>query len=241
MKTKSRLFAPHRALLALMLLALPAINAHAAESSLDGVWKLSPAQSELQPVDGKKLPFTDGGRAQYEKNLAAAARKDYSFDATTTRCSSPGLPRLMLTPKLIRIYQRPQIVTMLFEWNRLFRQIEMRPGKREKLDTATMNGQSFGRWEGATLVVESYDLSERKLLDGLIPNSEKLELVERIRLRDSATLEDRITIKDPEIFSRSWDAVLTYKRQSDALFPFLEDVCLDNRAGVPPPLGPSSP
>jgi hypothetical protein len=54
-----------------------------------------------------------------------------------------------------------------------------------------------------------------------------LKLAERIRLKDAGTLEYRVTISDPATFTRSWDAVLTYKRQPDA--PLAEDLCLERK------------
>jgi len=83
-------------------------------------------------------------------------------------------------------------------------------------------------------VAESSGFSDAKLLDNLLPSGDQLKLTERIRLRDQNTLEDRITITDPDNFTRSWDTVLTYKRQPEATFP--EDVCLDRRDAGSPPL-----
>jgi hypothetical protein len=210
---------------------------------LDGTWKLEHPQTLLTPADGGAIPFTDSGRKQYEADKASAAKGDYSFDSTMTRCSSPGLPRLMLTPDRFRIFQRPTIVTFMFEWNRLLRQIDM-PGSLTKLrhasalsgrfEIGTMKGVTHGHWEGDTLVAESSHFMDGKLLDNLVQGSDQLELTEHIRLRDKDTLEDRITVTDPDTFTRSWDAMLTYKRQPNDTFP--EDVCLERRDAGKPPL-----
>jgi len=74
-------------------------------------------------------------------------------------------------------------------------------------------------------VAETTNLSDRTLLDDLVPHTQDMKVTERLRLLDPDTLEDRITIDDPVYFTRPWDAVLTYKRQPAALFP--EDACLD--------------
>jgi hypothetical protein len=156
-----------------------------------------------------------------------------------SRCSSPGTPRLMLSPLPFRVFQRPDTVTMVFEWNRLSRVIDVHPEVRSKDpqdEIGTMRGTTEGRWEGDTLVATSTRFSGKKLLDDLLPNSDRLELTEHLRLRGHNTLEDRITIRDPEIFTRPWDAVLAYERQSDDLYPFPEDVCLDRKDGGEPPL-----
>ncbi|MGU7771575.1 hypothetical protein ACV229_15500 [Burkholderia sp. MR1-5-21] len=228
-----------RTLVAAMLIAAGAANA-TGHTALDGVWKLERPQSEFVPVQGA-IPFTDDGRKAYEANKASAAKKDFTFDRTETRCSSPGLPRLMLTPKLIAIHDRPQMVAMEFEWNRLMRQIDLRQGA-DKLanpmkdggftggaDVPTMKGETSGHWEGNVLVAHTKKLSDHKLLDSLLPNSEDLELTEHIRLRDANTLEDRITIQDPQNFTKPWDTVLVFKRQPGTASQFREDICLERR------------
>jgi len=206
--------------------------AQAAENSkFDGVWQIGALQSELKPVNGA-IPFTPEGRKRYEQNKRAKARHDYNYDLTQLRCSSPGLPRLMLTPKRIRIWQRPDHVTFVFEWNRVIRQIDLRDIQTEAPLVPTATGVSKGHWEGDTLVVRTDYLSDKTLLDALVPHTADLKLTERIRLAGADTLEDRITIEDSASFSRPWETVLTYKRQPSAAFP--EDVCLDRlEAGEP--------
>ena len=204
----------------------------AAESpKFDGVWLISVPQSELKPVGGA-IPFTPEARKRYEQNKRARSRRDDSYDLTQLRCASPGLPRLMLTPKRFRIWQRPDHVTFVFEWNRVIRQIDLRDIRTEAPLVPTATGVSKGHWEGDTLVVRTDNLSDNTLIDALVPHTTGLKLTERIRLSQADTLEDRITIDDPASFTRPWETVLTYKRQPSAAFP--EDVCLDRlEAGEP--------
>jgi hypothetical protein len=213
-------------------MAMAQSTAPSGSVNLEGTWKLASPQTALVPADAAKPPFTKDGLAQYEQNKKDAAKRDLSFDQTASTCSAPGLPRLMLVPGRFRLIQRERVVTMAFEWNRLFRQIDMRdvPQKRPEVDS--MNGASFGQWSGDTLVVKSLGFLPDKLLDNLVSGSDTLELVEHIRLKDRDTLEDRITITDPTNFTRPWETVLTYKRQQDE--PILEDNCLDRKkAGKP--------
>lgn len=230
-----------------MGMLLVVLRAQAADPpGFEGVWKLVPSHAVLAPEG--QIPFNDQGRKLYQDNKAAALKGDYTFDKTKSRCSSPGLPRLMLTPMLMKIYQRPQMVAMLFEWNRLLRQIDLRQGAQKLKnplqegigtgggDVGTMRGIATGQWEKDVLVVRSTKFSDQKLLDDFIPSSTDLELTEYIRLKDRNTLEDRITIRDPQYFTQPWDAVLTYARQPDDLFPFREDVCLDRKNAGEPPL-----
>ena len=241
-----RIAALHRTFIAAALLSVGAANA-ADRPSLDGVWKLERQQSELVPVQGQ-IPFTEDGRKDYEANRAAGAKKEFGYDRTQARCSSPGLPRMMLTPKLFAIHDRPQMVAMQFEWNRLLRQIDLRQGQ-DKLPNpmqeggltggggaATMMGESTGHWEGKVLVVHTKNMSDKKLLDAYLPSGEDLELMEHIRLRDANTLEDRITINDPANFTKPWDTVLVFKRQPGTVSQFREDICLERRNAGETPL-----
>lgn len=95
-------------------------------------------------------------------------------------------------------------------------------------------GLSKGRWEGDTLVVETTQLDETKLLDNAgLPHSGQLKVTERLRLVNPNVLEDRILIEDAATFTQPWETVVSYRRQRDAIIQ--EDVCLDRikKAGVP--------
>jgi hypothetical protein len=204
--------------------------AQPATPNLEGVWKIVAPTTTLRPVSGP-VPFAAQGRKQYEENKRLRAKGAYDdYDITLSRCNSPGTPRLMLTPERFKIWQRFGVVTFDFEWNRTLRQIDASglPPKEDFLGMGlvpTMTGTSKGHWEGNTLVAETTNLSDRTLLDDLVPHTQDMKITERFRLVDPDTLEDRITIEDPAYFKRPWDAVVTYKRQPAALFP--EDICLD--------------
>lgn len=233
------------AMLTTAVLLMGAAVSHA-KSNLEGTWLLSKPQTLLVPADGSPVPFTEAGRKIYEQNRTSAQGGDFAFDQTMQRCASPGIPRLMFSPKRFKIFERPGKVLFLFEWNHLFRQIDMRDDatiENSKALDGTENfafdlygventvgaqvGHARGRWEGRTLVAETDHFVDYKMFDGLIQTSDQLKLTERIRLKDGNTLEYRATIADPATFTKPWDAVLTYKRQPDA--PLAEDLCLERK------------
>jgi hypothetical protein len=225
---------------------LTGVEAVQAKSNLEGSWLLSKSQTLLTPADGSAVPLTEAGRKLYEQNMAAAKSGDFAFDETMTRCASPGIPRLMLSPKRFRIFDRPGKVLFLFEWNRLFRQIDTRDDatiENSKALDGTANdafdlfglentvgaqvGHARGRWDGNALVAETGNFVDNKMFDGLIQTSAELKLTERFSLKDRNTLEYRVTVNDPATFTKSWETVLTYKRQPDA--PLAEDLCLERK------------
>jgi hypothetical protein len=232
-----------KALYLVACVAVSPLSSVAAEGvNLEGTWKLSAPQSSFKP-EGGSVPFTAQGRKRYQTNKSLQAKRKYEdYDYATARCASPGLPRLMLTPERFRVWQRPGIVSIQFEWNRLLRQIDLgglipqrrmsMMGVNEQEVFGRATPLSKGHWEGDTLVVTTENFGEYTLVDDLVPHGDQMKLTERIRLKDADTLEDRITIEDSEYFARPWETVVTYKRQPDEAFP--EDVCLDRlEAGRP--------
>jgi hypothetical protein len=230
-----------RAILAALMLGIAGAT-HAAAPNLEGVWKIATPATTLQPISGP-VPFTAKGRSAYEANKVLKAEgKIDDYDITLSRCSNPGVPRLALTPMRFKIWQRFGILTFDFEWNGALRQIDasgLPPLNDDILGLGlvpTMTGPSKGHWERDTLVAETTNLSDRTLLDDLVPHTLDLKVTEHFRLLGPNTLEDRITIEDPTYFTRPWDAVITYNRQPAALFP--QDVCLDRLAAHQPVFPP---
>jgi len=229
----------HLILLGCVLLPLSSFAADPVD--FGGAWEIIAPQAALTPESGA-VPLTPVGRKRYLENKHNQAKGNYdAYDWATSRCASPGLPRLMLTSDRFRIWQRPGLLMFQFEWNRLFRQIELPGLLKEQIRVGSVapvggyddvfTGRSVpiakGHWEGDTIVATTEGFSEDTLIDNLIPHGDKLKLTERIRLKDADTLEDRITVEDPDYFTHPWQTVIVYKRQPDVAFP--ENVCLVSR------------
>ena len=233
------------AFLAVFAAAFPGDALPADPANLEGTWKIVAPQGTFKP-EGGSIPFTKAGAERYRRNQDLRAKGKYEdFDYTAARCATPGTPRLLLTPERFRIWQRPGMVLMQFEWNRQLRQIDMGtliaqsrllPGPTDPREDLTGRSTpvALGHWEGETLVAKSSGFNDSTLVDALVPHGWDLKVTERLRLKDASTLEDQITIEDPEFFEKAWQTVVTYKRQPDA--PFREDVCLERLATGPAPL-----
>jgi hypothetical protein len=79
-------------------------------------------------------------------------------------------------------------------------------------------GDAVGRWEGNTLVVDTTNFIGRTNYEWAniwTRPSETLHLVERFTLVSEDTLEYRITIEDPQTFTRPWTAVIPISKLSD--------------------------
>lgn len=202
-------------------------------SSIDGVWQLNQPVSRLVPVDGSDIPLTGEGRKVFEENQSLLNKGDYSFDPAHNNCGSPGQPKLMLTRDKFRVFARESMVTIIFEQNRLFRQISLDTSLENPVigeywwKFGTMQGRSFGEWQGQSLHIKTKGLSGNKLIDDVMPNSDQLEISEKWSLKDNDTLINDVTLSDPVMFTRPWTARLVYRRQDESAYPFKEQVCLD--------------
>jgi len=94
----------------------------------------------------------------------------------------------------------------------------------------TWYGESVGRYEGDTLVVDTIGLSTKAFVDNYrTPHTEKLHVVERFQIIDGGkTLEVKIHVEDPGAFTTPWDASQRYVRSD--LRPIQERVCTENNA-----------
>jgi hypothetical protein len=85
-------------------------------------------------------------------------------------------------------------------------------------------GHSVGRWEGDTLVVESFGFNDRSWLDhDGHPHSEALRMIERYRRPDFGQMEIEITLNDPQVYARPWTVALSAVLTPDT--DLLEAVC----------------
>ncbi len=92
-------------------------------------------------------------------------------------------------------------------------------------------GDSRGRWEGNTLVVDVTNFSNKVEFHG---SSEHLHLVERWTRVDHDTLEYVATFEDPTTWVRSWTVKQELTRQSDtANRIYKEPRCHEGNAGLP--------
>jgi hypothetical protein len=203
----------------------------AATPDLRGVWQID-AGATLHTVDGGAVPLSAEGRALYDRNQRAIAGGDRSIDLTA-RCASPGAPRIMLLPYPFEILQQPDHIVFLFQWNQVFRQIVM-TGQRDEYVLPSAMGYSLGRWQNDSLLIETTDFANKTFLDSTgLPHSDHLKLTERLRLlRVGKQLELRLTVDDPQMYTRPWEALLRFARLPRAALT--EDVCLDRVAAGRP-------
>jgi len=132
-------------------------------------------------------------------------------------CFPPGVTRSMVAHlRPFEIVQLPDRVYILFEVDHWVRRIYMDGrGHSEGWPFGWM-GQSIGKWDGDTLVVDTTGLNDRTWMDrGGTPHSDALHVVERMRRVNHDTLEIDFLFDDPKAFTKPWGAKKVYRLRPD--------------------------
>ena len=87
-------------------------------------------------------------------------------------------------------------------------------------------GDSRGRWDGDTLVVDVTDFNDETWFDRAGNfHSDALHVVERYALADPDHITYEATIEDPKVFTRPWKMNMILNRHREKNFRLLEYEC----------------
>ncbi len=147
-------------------------------------------------------------------------------------CKWPGMPAIMTYPYPFEILHNAGRVTMLFEGDSQIRRIWLNRSKHLDFDDLdpSYNGDSIGRWEGNTLVIETIGFNTETKVSGL-PHSEDMRIVERIRYTAPDTIENVMTVYDPKALVKPWTQTVVYTRRHD--WRIREYSCTENNRDAP--------
>ena len=164
--------------------------------SFVGYWDL-PYTPNMAAKDGEAaIPYTDAGRAAFKNHDAK--------DDPTSLCLYPGMPRIMQSPYPIQIIQTQEYVTILFEYMRQFRAIPTDGRAHPENLPPSFMGDSTGKWEGDTFVVDTTGLNDRTWLDTAgHQHTADMHLTERFT-RTLTTINLEYTIDDPKMYAKPW-------------------------------------
>ena len=191
------------------------------------------------PPDGRLPAVTPEGRRRQQEGLASNVTTPWQFGAASSaaaapgralngpadlsnvlRCISWGVPKIAGNINYTgyhQIVQAPGYVVFLSEVNHEARVIPLdgRPHLSSRL--RQWNGDSRGRWEGNTLVVETTNFSPKSFFMG---SAEGLHLVERFTRTSPTTLDYELTFNDPATWTRPWTALIRLKSTDERLQEF---------------------
>ena len=194
----------------------------AGRPNLEGIWQArNRASYDLQDhVARYMMPpgrsVVEGGEIPYQPWAAEKKRENFATRATADplgNCYMPGVPRIMYMEWPFQIVQTRDHVGMIFEWTQIYRLIYTNGSPHDDRAQPWM-GDSRGRWEGDTLVVDVTNHNDKTWFD-MAGNfhSDALHLVERYTMMDADTIQYEATIEDPKVFTRPWKIGMPLHRQ----------------------------
>jgi hypothetical protein len=89
-----------------------------------------------------------------------------------------------------------------------------------------LRGDSRGRWEGDTMVIETTNFTDRTAFRG---SSEHLKVTERLTLVDADTIRYQFTVEDPHTWDVAWKGEYPMKRSNE---PIYEYACHEGNYGM---------
>jgi hypothetical protein len=189
-----------------------------------GIWTLdfpkpgdaAPEQPSLTPSAAAELKTLENEEAKNEEPPTESAN-----------CVPPGMPQIMFQPYDVEFLFTPGRVTIIQEAYMQVRRV-FTDGRGHPADLdPTFNGNSIGHWEGDTLVIDTTGIGHRLPLGfNRLNHGPNLHVVERIRLASPDTMEDRMTLTDPEVLAKPWHTVHTFTRHRE--LDQLEFICEEN-------------
>jgi len=177
------------------------------------------------PADGSVPALTPEGRRRLtERNEHldkhyAENPEDLTFAERCLIVANTHIPPLLpaFYNNTLEIVQTRESVVLLSEQIHDARVISLTRTTHLPSSIRRWAGDSIGRWEGNTLVVDTTNFSGKTTLRG---SGLGLHLIERFSLSNTNTLKYEFTVDDPAVFTRSWSADSQMTRTSDAMYEF---------------------
>lgn len=187
---------------------------------------------------GRILPWKpEANAARQEFLVKTNPAKGLKYLEMDARCMQPGL---FFGNGPFQFLQTDKQITILSEYQHFTRHINM-DGRPHLPKTFKMfMGDSIGKWEGNTLVVDTTNFNGITSYSREIPYlSEQTRTTERYTLTDTKTIDYEVMIDDPTQFTRPWKVTGQYTRAED-LPELIEYACWEgsitmrNILGDPP-------
>ena len=202
----------------------------------------------VDPPDGRLPPVTPDEAARQQRrrdsytdsHLPHGTRFDSWHDFNTLdRCITRGMPGAMMPGFYNHNYviaQTPDYVAILVEMIHDVRIVPLDESAHLPPSVRQWLGDSRGRWEGDTLVVETTNFNDKvKRRQGSFPlvvfgGDSQLQIVERFTRTGPATIDYRFTVTDPSVWTAPWTAAIPMTTLNESLFEY---ACHEGNYAVP--------
>ena len=192
----------------ILTLAIATTAAAQTHPDFSGVWYAPTPDISVALVPGQEISLTPYGAERYKK-LDQANSPSY-------KCLPYGPVRGLQSTNPFQIVQTPNLFAILTEhidYRLIYTDGRVHPD--DILDYPEWMGNSIGKWEGDTLVVDTIGMREETWLDTAgFEHSDKLHVTERFQKTGPDTYKWTVTIDDPVFFTKPFTYARDPKRMS---------------------------
>jgi hypothetical protein len=193
----------------------------------------------VDPPDGRVPLRADAEARQRER--AAVMFDEYAVNSPWDRCITRGIPGGFFPAgynNAYQIVQTPGYVIIHYEMIHYARVVPTNGRPHLPSTMRFWDGDSVGHWEGDTLVVDVTNFNGKGWIatNGAagrirgVEQSDSLHAVERFTLTDRNTIDYRVTIDDPKVYTRPWTASIPLNR--DESYQMYEYACHEGNQAV---------
>jgi hypothetical protein len=172
-------------------------------------------------VEGDELPYRPEALATKRENQASWLTRDPEI-----KCYLPGVPRATYMPYPFQIVHSASSLLIAYEYAGAVRDVFMTDPGPAPVDS--WMGQSVGRWDGDTLVVDVTGLNDQTWFDrsGNF-HSDALHVVERYTRTSRDVIAYEATIEDPKVYSRPWKMSMALYRRQEPNAQLMDFKCVE--------------
>ena len=177
----------------------------------------------VDPPDGK-VPIQAWADAKRKEKFKKYA--DHN-----TACLMSGVPRHLYMTGNYQFLQTPTHIALLSEEAHAYRVVPLDGRPHIGKDILLWQGDSRGRWEGKTLVVDTVNQNGRPWLDQRATfYTEAAKVTERFTFADADTVLYEATIEDPNVYTRPFTIAFPLRRNASRDFELWEESCHEGEA-----------
>jgi len=175
----------------------------------------------LGVVEGGEIPYKPEALKQKQDNQTNWLSRDPEI-----KCYLPGVPRATYIPQPFRILQSASQILIAYQYAGATRNIYLKDPGPPPVDS--WMGQSFGHWEGETLVVDVTGFNDQSWFDRAGNfHSDALHVVERYRRTSPDVIAYEAAIEDPKVFTHPWKISMPLYRRQEKNAQILEFKCVE--------------
>jgi hypothetical protein len=172
-------------------------------------------------VEGGEIPYLPAAKEKKKANFADRLTADPEI-----KCYLPGVPRATYLPYPFQIFHSEKAIFFAYEFAGAVRNVFLKDPGPAPADS--WMGQSYGHWDGDTLVIEVTGLDERTWFDRAGDfHSDALHVTERYTPAGPDILWYEATISDPKVFSRPWRIRMPLYRPVEKDARLMEFKCVE--------------